>query len=79
MKEKAIEQKMYIWHFNGCTNIEDVHGIWATDDYDFEEKLERHLKNAYYQGPISEIPYWILTDINHNQVTRNIVLVKEDE
>lgn len=81
MLEKVIEQKLYIWHFDGNWKLNDTYGIWATDDEDFEEKLKRQLDERYPSddNDISDIPYWVLMDINYNQVTRNIVLVKEVE
>ena len=79
MKEKVIEQKMYIWHFDGDWKLDDTYGIWATDDKDFEEKLKQHFKelDPDEDEDISDIPYWVLTDSNYHPITRNIVLVEK--
>lgn len=76
MKEKVVKQKLYIWRFDGDVEIDDTNGIWANNDKDFEQKLKRHLE----EDDISRIPYCVLIDINnYKPITRNIVLVKEEE
>ena len=81
MRENVIKQKLYIWRFNGDVKLDDTYGIWATNDEDFEEKLKRHFKklDPYGDSDMSDIPYWVLIDTNYKPITRNIVLVKEEE
>lgn len=76
MNEKVIEQKLYIWRFDGDWKLDDTYGIWATDDEDFESKLKQHFKELDPDDDpdISDIPYWILEDVNYKPITRNIVL-----
>lgn len=82
MKEKVIEQKLYIWRFGGDWKLDDTYGIWATDEEDFEEKLKQHFKELDSDDDdpdVSDIDWWVLDGTDYKPITRNIVLTKEEE
>lgn len=82
MRENVIKQKLYIWRFGGDLKLDDTYGIWATDDEDFESKLKQYFMELDPDDDdpdISDIPYWILEDMNYEPITRNVILANEEE